>query len=65
MTCGPTDGETPAARRAKDRARADNPLTILDALAIELGRLAAQRDFAKAVEEEADTDLSSPQGRVP
>jgi hypothetical protein len=68
MTCGPTDGGAPAAHPAAEKAKvappADSPKETLDALAVELGRLAAQRDFAKAVEDQANTDLLSPQGRV-
>jgi hypothetical protein len=64
MTCGPTDGGTPAGTKAAPPT-SDDARRTLDALAIELGRLAAQQDFGKAVGEEADTDLSSPQGREP
>jgi hypothetical protein len=38
---------------------------MLDALVIELGRLAAERDFAKTIEDQPGTDLSSPRGRAP
>jgi hypothetical protein len=54
MTCVPAD----------DGDKTEEAMKVLDALAIELGRLAAQRDFAKAIEDEADTDLSSPPGSV-
>jgi hypothetical protein len=63
MTGGPTDGGAPA--EAKATRPYEDPIKVLDTLVIELGRLAAERDFAKTIEDQADTDLSSPQGRVP
>ncbi len=69
MTCDPTDGgaavEIPAqVRPAKASPQAENPLKTLDALVIELGRLAAQQDFKIMVQDKvASDDLRSSGGR--
>jgi hypothetical protein len=66
MTRSPTDQGSPADLAGRKDRPAESPRQILDALAAELGKLAAERDYAKvAIEDKADPDgLSSPQGRV-
>lgn len=70
MTPGSTDGRPPVETAARLRklkgAAPENPMTTLDALAIEFGKIAAERDFAVSAQDKSQAgDLSSPEGRTP
>jgi hypothetical protein len=64
MKRGPTDEGSPAILTGRKDRPAGSPRQVLDALAAELGRLAAERDYARvAIEDKAKPDgLSSPTG---
>lgn len=66
MKPDPTNGRPPVNLRKLKRSGPNTPMETLDALAIELGRIAAERDFAAFAQDKPKTDgLSSSEGRTP
>ena len=70
MTPGSTDGAAPvkdAARLRKLKGAAkENFMKTLDALAVEFGKIAAERDFAVSAQDKSQAGgLSFPEGRIP
>jgi hypothetical protein len=65
MTRAPTDALIGRAAGGRKEASAESPSAVLEALAIQLGKLAAERDFARTAGEEDKWDadgLFSPTG---